>query len=84
MTGALAVAGNGAGFTIAESRPATCHGVAIVSLASATADGSSARQLGCAPADDLSGVTIGQHDGTLWLWAGTSTRVSADGGATWR
>jgi hypothetical protein len=84
VTGALAVAGNGAGFTIAATRAAECHGVEIVSLGSASTDASSVRKLGCAPADDLSGVTIGQQGGSLWLWAGTSTRVSADGGATWR
>lgn len=83
VPGALALAADGAGFTVAANRPSSCHGVAILTLATASAVGSTVRQLGCAPVADPTGVTIAQQSSALWMWAGSSVIVSADGGATW-
>jgi hypothetical protein len=79
----LAVAAGDGRYWLARSMP-DCHGIAVDSAA-VKGTRSSQSSMSCVPAD---GVTAGEvaldvTDGAIWVWAGSKTEISTDGGRTW-
>jgi hypothetical protein len=83
VSGVLALASNGADFTIATAGTSTCTGISIGSLATVTPASATVTSVGCAQVTDAAGLTLAQRGSALWLWAGSSAQVSTDAGATW-
>lgn len=72
----------GGGYTLARAGAEGCEGIAIESIAGSIAQSQPVR-IGCVAETAPSEVTLASRGASVWLWSGTTTRVSPDGGATW-
>jgi len=85
LGGVRSVGVDGGEYTLARVGAASCDGVQIETMsASDVTPSSSTTPIGCADgADTDNTVTIDRAGQDVWLWDGTTVRVSSDGGATW-
>lgn len=72
----------GGGYTLARAGAEGCEGIAIESIAGSIAQSQPVR-VGCVADTAPSEVTLAARGASVWLWSGTTTRVSSDGGANW-
>lgn len=85
MGGVRSIAVDGSDYTLARVGVASCDGVQLVTMPAAGVTPSTpVTPVGCADgADTDDTVTIDRAGQDVWLWDGTTVRVSSDGGATW-
>lgn len=85
MAGVRSIGVDGGKYTLARVGAAACDGVQIETMsASNVTPSSSTTPIGCADdADTDDTVTMDRAGQDVWLWDGTTVRVSSDGGATW-
>jgi hypothetical protein len=80
----LAIATSGTGYVLATSGAAGCAGVQIETLPSPIKADSTPTPVGCAASVTApEALTVSQSGNSIWLWTGTTTLVSTDGGITW-
>lgn len=84
VPGVLSIATSGSGYVLATSGAPGCAGVQIETLPSPMKADSTPRPVGCAASITApDAVTVSQSGNSVWLWTGTTTLVSTDGGITW-
>jgi hypothetical protein len=85
ISGVRSIADAGNEYTLARINTPGCDGVQIESMtAVGVTSGTSTTPIGCDADAAASGpVSLDRVGDDVWLWAGDSVSVSADGGATW-
>lgn len=84
VPGAVAMAGSDSGYLLAVTGVKQCDGLAIESLPTSVRHDAKPKQLGCAPGPAApDGVALASGGGSVWLWNGSTVRVSTDGGVHW-
>lgn len=89
LSGLVAVDPTSGAFLVARTGVTGCSGIDIESLALPVGASSTPANLGCATPKggaaslSASDVALASAGSSVWLWAGDSTMISSDGGATW-
>lgn len=87
MPGAVSLDNSDDGYVVALAGRPDCAGVQIRVVGVSASGADDAPPRGCLPVDSAqlaAGTTsVSYASGAVWVWAGETARVSADGGATW-
>jgi hypothetical protein len=84
LEGVRGVAVNDASYTLARVGMPECEGVQIATMSAVSVTPSTtAKAIGCLPADDDTQIAIDRAGVDVWMWVGDKVAVSSDGGTTW-
>jgi len=84
LAGVRGVAVNDASYTLARVGVPECQGVQIATMSAVgVTPATTAKAVGCEPADDGAQIAIDRAGVNVWTWVGDAVAVSTDGGATW-